>query len=519
MKTLNTWEAVKSAFMAAVGCAMVFGLPAAIIHSGWISARLDKVLQLEVNSRFTGEAVQASFMDPMYDDHGEGAVTYPRHQAFEGEGLLDIVSYTVHQPVTGAVWTEEPDYWQLTLHFTRLTNPFDAPGGFGLPVIHVYLDIDGAESGSTETAEARVELVTFDEEHPWDFLVHVDGYAEKGTIVSADGEYEGSVTLIPVVDENKIQVRISLDHPLLKQVLDGRPTFHYVMVGGYSQMSRGHFATIKERPTTHRGGGASSKLTPRIYDYVAPEGRSQEDILRAHDLETYTYAKLYPLHVDPASSSQDRAVCTPMARQELEGEAVREQEAQQALAHERIQQLLSEPGDCHDLGEAYFEAGDYETSEETLDRCLADAPKAPIALAYKGSLVAMRGGRADSASDAVELVYEGFRYLDQAVEFAVTDEEIVTTRINRGSVGVSVPEEVFNTSEQASQDFLAAIEALERSGGDPDTTALCYYQAAVAYERLAKPDLARIYYTRASTYTDLPAELKLGLLERGYAAR
>ena len=55
-------------------------------------------------------------MDFVGDDDGAGNLRYPTNKNFE-EGALDLVRYTVHQPVTNARWQNSADYWQLDIEY------------------------------------------------------------------------------------------------------------------------------------------------------------------------------------------------------------------------------------------------------------------------------------------------------------------------------------------------------------------------------------------------------------------
>ncbi|HUI73122.1 MAG TPA: glucodextranase DOMON-like domain-containing protein [Spirochaetia bacterium] len=170
------------------------------------------------------------------NDHGAGTLTYPKGARFQFSGIFSLVKYAVYEPQTDAPWSTERQFWQIGIVMAEMANPDGAPNGFTLASIRIYINTGGGPSASTETAVPRAELVSF--EKPWDLMVEIDGWHPKALLRTADGRVERRVTLISVPERKALYVRLPLDLPETKRVLDGRPTLHYVLVCGYATPPR-----------------------------------------------------------------------------------------------------------------------------------------------------------------------------------------------------------------------------------------------------------------------------------------
>jgi hypothetical protein len=468
-------------------------IPQGFIHRDFLIANLDQLIHLKVDPRFSGGEIIGRFMDRIGDDHGEGGLTYPLHPAYlDTEGCLDLVRYTVYEPLTNAPWSDEDDYWQFAFTFSNMGNQMGSLLGFSHPVIHLYIDIDGKEGGSLETADPRSSLVRFDEEHPWDFFIHIDGFHEYGTIRSYDGLVEEPVIIYVAEEKKTIVARVLLTNERIKQVLDRRTTFHYVLIGAYDPFAQGLFMPVKEEAGIRNGGGAASKLTPRIFDYLAPENSSQEVLLQSYDEGTFQYAAILPVEV-----TADVFTGTGTPVKEVLEEFLKRIEAESTIT-ESPEELLSSGKEGIELAEACFQAGYYAEAEKILDSVLEKEPGNILALAYMGSIIAIKGGEADSITMSVQYVYDAFSLLDTACETAFTDSEKITSLLCRGHVCLAVPENVFLKSRQGALDFQQAAEIL--AGLNPDdikTIISCYFKAGQCYENTGAYDDAEIMYYRA----------------------
>ncbi len=273
----------------------LFLIPAAFVLSGSVLTRvLDSVLHLKVDPRFSGGRELSRFRDPSGDDHGDGGLTYPDGGGSR-EGALDILTYMVFEPVTGTALSGERGFWQLGVTLLRFENPQGAPNGFSLPSIRIYVDTDGAASGSVETAASRAELVSFDPSAPWDVSVTIDGWHDRALMRTADGKIQRRIPLITVPGRKSVYVRLPLDVPEVRRVLDGRQTGHYVMTCGYDPLTLDGVMRVKRFPTRNEGGGALSGSTPRVFDVLATDEGVQEGMLSLYGKAASRYAVLKPV--------------------------------------------------------------------------------------------------------------------------------------------------------------------------------------------------------------------------------
>ncbi len=117
--------------------------------------------------------------------------------------------------------------------------------------------------------------------------------------------------------------------------------------------------------------------------------------------------------------------------------------------------------------------------EQYFKNQLKENPNDPVALAYYGSCVAIRGGKANVAQ-AVKLVNEAFTYLDRAVEFSEGHEKEIEILMNRASVAKAVPNGVFAKAETGAKDFAKAA-SLQKTKAEKSNEKNDYLFAAYLY--------------------------------------
>ena len=141
------------------------GITLFFVYSNIMERAFQSVAKLETDPAFTGGRIAEVFYDPVGDDHGFGRLVYPSHPDFV-PGSLDLVRYTVHEPVYNAKWSDLSDYWQLDMAFSAKGNQ--------VRNIRIYIDADGDGNGNTLPRDEMAEGVTFDPSAPWDYVVVVE---------------------------------------------------------------------------------------------------------------------------------------------------------------------------------------------------------------------------------------------------------------------------------------------------------------------------------------------------------
>lgn len=230
----------------------------------------------------SGEVI-ASVSDPRGDDHGPGTFVYPTNRVFEAEGLFDLLAYTV---------LDQGESWLLAFEFAALPNPWNAPLGFSHPIINLYLDLQ--PGGLTEAhPEGDAMQIRLHQDHPWDFFIKVAGWPDYGRhLFTAEGEKH----LIDVSsDPGKRLVLVKIPKELMPEVCGA----HYVMVASQDGFGPDHIRPVARTAGEWVGGGSPAPtVAPLVYDYLAPQGHTQEEILSGYNVETGEFAILVPIIVE-----------------------------------------------------------------------------------------------------------------------------------------------------------------------------------------------------------------------------
>jgi len=494
-------------------------IPQVFIHSTFIKHQLDKVLHLEVDPAFSGGREIAHFLDPVNDDYGEGCLSYPKHKAYTHKsGLLDLVKYSVYKPQTNARWSSEVDYIQVSFTFAKVNNDLESIHGFSHPIIHLYLDVDGKRGGKTETAFSRCELVRFDENHPWDFLIIIHGFHKSAKIISDDGMYQDRATIFADSEKKTLKVRIPLVYPKLKQILDGRNTYHYVLVGAYDPLSKGCFMPVKAKAGLKYGGGARSALSPRVYDYIPPEGKDQKQLLSSYDEDNFTYATIFPLEVTADLYIKDEKNIDPAKLAKMKKQVEQEAKAEYAENIIIIESTHS-TSNTEDikLAIALFNIQRLTEAEKLLDKILTKNPDHAVANAYKGVVTSQKAQLTENITEKIQYVEQSFVYLNRGAALARSDDERINCFICRAEVFMAIPEDVFAKNKNAEQDLTAVIELLEKQEQkNHRMIADMYIKLALCYLNQAEHDDAEIAFLKARSQPELSARAMLELVERGY---
>jgi tetratricopeptide (TPR) repeat protein len=510
----------------------LFSIPLFFFYSDIVARAFQDVANLEVDPAYTGGRVASSFYDPVADDRGFGGLTYPKHERFVA-GSLDLVQYAVHEPVYDAKWTSPKDYWQLDLAFA--SGPADVRN------IRIYIGLADGENGAFAPRDDQAEGVAFDPSHPWAYVVAVSG--SSGEIVSADGTLKLPAKVSSFDGGKKLTVRVPLSDRRLHAIYEATATAHYVLVGAWSPWGRDGFASVAARAGSGNGGGAPSSLAPKVYDWLAPDGTSQEEILSSWDDDSLEIPVLSPVIVSMRAGKSFRNTGSPDPRlAEFETLAAAETEAEKAALESAWEACREKAAfdvgsvrvaDLAALSEyavAAFRAGRRDEALAAFNGVLSARPNDPIALAYRGALVSMTA-RDASPLVAVDIVARAYADLDRAVALSKTPEEIITARMNRASVSQSVPETVFGKALQGAGDWLAAAESLKSLSASDGISrevdlANDYANAAICLEAAGKADDAGVWFRESARIANAQpagssgaARIRLELARRGLLAR
>ena len=494
------------------------GITLFFVYSNIMERAFQSVAKLETDPAFTGGRIAEVFYDPVGDDHGFGRLVYPSHPDFV-PGSLDLVRYTVHEPVYNAKWSDLSDYWQLDMAFSAKGNQ--------VRNIRIYIDADGDGNGNTLPRDEMAEGVTFDPSAPWDYVVVVEGL--KGTFMSADGNFSEPLFVISRNNDKEIVIRIPLSDRRLNGLFTVNQTAQYVCVGGWTPWGRDGYIPVSLRAGAGSGGGAPSSLTPKIFDYLAPESRSQEDLLSSWNDDTLDIPAVFPVIASMQSirtGMQMNKKADSVLLEKLKALAATEAEQADLASGQALQKISDIKS--FEYAELQFQAGKKKEAEASFDGLLVTEPDNAKVLAYKGSLVAIRGGDASPLA-AVDIIAEAYRYMDRAVALAQQSDEILTARLNRAYVSKSVPDVVFGKALEGASDFLAAAAEYrsldEGKNAYVAEIASAYMNAALCFEIGGKNEDAGSWFREAarlvmtvdaSGTSTIPSSLRLVLVERGY---
>lgn len=451
---------------------------------------LNSILKIRVYESYIGGKVINTIFDPLHDDTGSGTAVYPAN-SFYSEGNLDLVLYTVHEPVYHAPWQAVPEYWQLVLEFRTGFNDIHSPDYNRS--IFIYIDADNDGNGSLMTLFEQGENIRFHPDHPWDYALAVGG--NKGAIYNNKGEKVDKLEVVYSGDGRKIMVRIPLTKKELQKLYTVEETHHYVLVGAYSPLDYAQLLPIARRRSRTAGGGNIDSLMPKVYD-VLFDG-DHRTMLSSWNDETFEFAQIHPVSV---SMKQDAAAVLSVSKEriiEIQENISRLLEKNTEIQNQRYTQLKKSGflsvEEQTELALIALGIGDRDTAEIIFTALLKEQPDNPTFLAYRGSLESMKGANA-SVLAAVEAVNKGYSYLDRAffltegtldkVKNRTASEGEIQHRynalLNRGGNSQSVPNSVFLKAAQGALDYLEAAE-IARLTNNPLLAARCYYDAAVCF--------------------------------------
>ena len=504
--------ALRSILQSLILVAVAISVPVVFINSGFIAGRFAAILRLNVSPELSGGKVLAQFSAPLDDDDGPGGYEYPLGGAYE-KGELDITSYTVRSPISRPAWHANGAFWQLELTFAKASPNGLAGGGFRAPAVHIYIGIDTAASGSTESAFGEGELVRFDPKHPWNYVVSVDGWSPAGEIKSADGSYSAPVDTTWNAKLRRLTLRIGLDKApaLLSSVLAGKKTWHYVLVGAYDGEREGHFAAVRKDANLHDGGGARDEDSPRVFDLLVPRGTSKSSELSSEDSGKGLLALVEPVMV----GGEEKAVQSDRAAIETEAKS-----AETIDAAEKVRKIAALPAsskaDADIIGEL-FGLGLEERARTAVDMRLTADAHDPLALAYRGALVALSASRASNLGEKMSLVAAAYRDLDAAVASIsnLDPSGQIAVFLCRANVSSAVPNDVFGRAAQGAADFDAA-RLLAKDSGDAALENDCLAKAALTFEKAGRFEEANARWATLEGKGNLAPRLRLELIDRGY---
>jgi alpha-amylase/alpha-mannosidase (GH57 family) len=225
-----------------------------------------------------------SMEDPTGDDNGIGSYTYPQNKVFSEQGLFDLLRYSIY---------DSGEKWQLAFDFAALPNQWNGPQGFSHPIIYLYMDV--AEGGRTDSYdEGQAAQVAFDPDHPWDVFIRIAGWPAYGRhLWTASGE--GPYLVEVASDPKRGRIIVTIPKGLVPEIAG----WHYALIGSQDGYGKNYLRAIGKTAGEWAGGGCPDpQYAPQIYDYLAPTGDSQQEILGSYNVQEGSFATLVPVEVN-----------------------------------------------------------------------------------------------------------------------------------------------------------------------------------------------------------------------------
>ncbi len=219
--------------------------------------------------------------DPQGDDYGPGTYTYPTDKVFK-PGVFDLLKFKM---------TEEDKYWRLEFYFRNLGgNPWNAPYGFSLQIIEVYLDFKkgGNTSAIKMFPDGPGSNVALDPEHPWDLALRIAGW-DYGNIIVVPGQKPIQGELKISADPTRNAIIVELPKKYLS-INEKYGLYGAVLVGSQDGYGPDKWRPVAVKAEQWKVGGADAQavinnVAPRVMDLLVPAGfkPTQEEQLKSYD--------------------------------------------------------------------------------------------------------------------------------------------------------------------------------------------------------------------------------------------
>lgn len=541
-----------------------------IFSSQFFEPLFAKALKIKIDPSISGGVIISKIYDDTYDDKGDGSYQYPLHEYYNEQNISDLTFYEVYRPILSNSASEGFAYWQISVGLSKFINPFNFNSGFSAIQIAIYIDIDGNVNGSNSTYFENAEYIKFPNQYAWDIMILENGIdndssnlyyskdlVEKYNIKDKNKDYDPNKGLkirkIFVEQQNKIYFQIPLTNKFIQKILDGRKTYHWVFVGLYDPLGNGGWLNIKENSSLRYGGGLKWDNGPRIYDLIVPKGYEQNSLLNQENTDFEGYVLIPPIEVkgfNPYISYFDEAKIIEKEKslslnlneqinsklEELYKKAEEEEKIKKQISEKEIEEKLKS-NDLVEKLNALFLNSRFDEAKILVEKILQTDPVNPVALAYKGSLIAMEGGKTKNPMQAINLVNKAYEYLNKADlimehifdKLNENNSEILTqfgnrqkfleyyiiVLSNRAGVSSSVPDEIFNKLDVAILDFKKIAKLYEMLDNKKEAL-LSLMQVALLLEKKGKHDEANFIWISLSKNEDLPAKIEIELIKRGF---
>lgn len=219
--------------------------------------------ETEPDGAFERDGAVLRWRDARSDDRGPGDYFYPTGSP--PAGSWDLRTFEVRPGETVITFYYE---------FTALTNPARAPGGFSLPLVDTYIDINRSSgAGAQDLLPGRPGLVEATD--AWEYVLTVDGWGAR-LVRSGLGEAPKLLSTFPVKRAGPGAFAVEVPASALR----GSPE---AWAFGVAVMGRGPdgrpLPVAVDPGAAAFGGAAPDRAAPPYIDLLTPPGVSQRRTL------------------------------------------------------------------------------------------------------------------------------------------------------------------------------------------------------------------------------------------------
>jgi hypothetical protein len=237
--------------------------------------------------------------DPLFDDYGDGNVSYPEHPMFTN-GIFDLTEFRIE---------DNGDNYDFVIgvrgkiefvKYEEYNYRYNIPDDFILPLIQIYIDMDAHQnSGITETiAGANLSIK---ENSGWERAIVFTSMPRRFKL-QTEHYQPHLVSRIFFSDRihrsaNRKELRVNVPKSFLGEI---QPDWGYLvlMLGhDFSSNMKQNVFTIEVQSTASQfnfGGGHGSiysRYNSNVIDMIVPPFQSQKKILQNYNIKDKTYAE------------------------------------------------------------------------------------------------------------------------------------------------------------------------------------------------------------------------------------
>jgi hypothetical protein len=216
---------------------------------------------------FERDGTVLRWRDALHDDRGPGDYFYPTGPQFPS-GAWDLLRFEVRPTETDLTFVFD---------FAALANPGHAPGGFSLPLLDLYIDINQSPgAGSQDFLPGRPGMA--EAADAWEYALSVDGWGARFyQFVPGQGPRSVASFAVDKSSETALSVLVP------RRYFRGDPESWGYAVAVMGRSAGGGPLSVDVDPGPDRFGGAvAGRVAPPYIDLLVPEGQSQRRILGAY---------------------------------------------------------------------------------------------------------------------------------------------------------------------------------------------------------------------------------------------